>query len=331
MTNKKLVEIAEKQGFPLVSILNLEELPNDTNNIPPLLHIRGTLLAEAREAGGKAVMTAVLPTYPSSDIDDRATGEPQGLLAPFAAGNYYKKAADIMKLIVREIRNRTDYQKRDFRIFVNSRYPEKYIAAKSGIGFTGKNSLIITREFGSLIILSGLILPFLPEGVLLSRHSSGNCGSCTNCLSACPVDAILPGGKLDTERCLQALSTREMKPEFFKSWGTRLYGCQSCQDSCPYNSKLPEKRVETLSNPGSSVSLKLILEAGDGVKELFNHTVLEQKWIEGRFILRNALVAAGNHSSGKCLEKQIISYLKQKDPLLREAAEWALSEIEQRS
>ncbi len=331
MTKKEIVKIAEEKGFPIVSILNLEALLNGRNNIPTPLHIRDSLLAEAKKIGGMAVMTAVLPTPLPPDSDASSAGEPHGLLAPFAAGNYYKKAADNMKKIVREIGARTGYPKRDFRIFVNSRYPEKFIAVKSGIGFTGKNSLIITREFGSLLILCGLILPFLPEGLLSPQYSTGNCGSCTNCISACPVNAILPGGKIDTERCLQALSTRVMKPEFFKSWGTRLYGCQSCQNSCPYNLRTPVKTTESLSNPGSSVSLKLILEAGDRVKELFKHTVLDQKWIEGRFILRNALIAAGNHSSGKCLEKQILSYLKHEDPLLREAAEWAIPEIKERS
>lgn len=283
--------------------------------------------------GARAVLMAALGIPGAEGETDLSSPEdPQGLVAPFAQKNYYAHAGDLLKVLAAELGERYGFARKAFRVFVNSRFPEKPLAILAGLGVQGKNTLVLTPRRGSRQILAGVFLPFEPEGLPADGggHFRGDpCGGCDLCLRACPGGALLEDRRLDRSRCLQAMSTGPMPREFRRAWGTRIYGCGLCQNVCPLNppardaGEIPAIRRGTL---GPSLSLKTLLDARDGVKDLLKGTVLDRNWVEGGHILRNALVAAGNHPRGPALRREVEGYLEHPDGDLREAAEWALEQ-----
>jgi len=128
-----------------------------------------------------------------------------------------------------------------YRVFTDSApVAEKSWAALSGLGWIGKNSLLITKKHGSFVFICEIIC-----NLKLSTNdteSANFCGNCTKCIEACPTQAIYEAGKIDAGRCI-AYHTIEYKdeiPDSFKPFLNRnIYGCDMCQDVCPYNQKLP--------------------------------------------------------------------------------------------
>ncbi len=280
-----------------------------------------------RKEGVQAAVLASLP-YPAGGIHDRSTPEdPQALLAPFARANYYQEAVRRLKRIAGVLREEGGFQKKDFRLFVNSRLPEKPLALEGGLGFQGKNSLIITADRGSLIVLAGMALPFLPADASKRRESAGSCGTCRRCVDACPTGAIRPEGGLIRERCLQEMATGEMPETAWETWGTRLYGCQICQDVCPRNQKPPGAAVSAPGFLGPSVSLREILKRGTNLKLLFTGSVLDRTWITPEHLLRNSLIAAGNHPYGKAVRQEISLWCDHPEPMISRAARWSLNRL----
>lgn len=108
------------------------------------------------------------------------------------------------------------------------------VAERAGIGFTGKNTLLITEEFGSFVYLGEILIsiPFKPDKPL-----ELDCGSCRKCIEVCPTGAIVEDGKLNAQQCLafQTQTKHFLKDEFKNVLGTRVYGCDTCQAVCPYN------------------------------------------------------------------------------------------------
>lgn len=114
---------------------------------------------------------------------------------------------------------------------------DRAVAERAGIGFSGKNTAMITPEFGSYVYLGELItnLPFIPDTPL-----EDGCGSCTKCLDACPTGALVQDGQLNAQRCLAFLTqTKDFMPDEFRpKIGNFIYGFDTCQVVCPYNKKI---------------------------------------------------------------------------------------------
>lgn len=266
------------------------------------------------------IVSLAYSTAPPKDLSSPM--DPHARIAPFARRNHYQEVLKRLQKIVNKICEETEFLKRDFRIFVNSSIAEKELALRAGLGFQGKNSLIITKEAGSQVVLGGLALPFTPEGLTTDSPSSLSCGTCSLCIDACP-SAALCNGKLDKTRCLQALSTRPFPAELWELWENRLYGCQICQDVCPHN-KLIEENTSERGILGTSMSMRPLLQSGEKIKELFRGTVLSPGWITAENLLRNTIIAAGNHSEGYLLRNEIEKYTNHPDQEIAEAAIWTL-------
>jgi epoxyqueuosine reductase len=114
---------------------------------------------------------------------------------------------------------------------------DRAVAERAGIGWSGKNTAIITPEFGSWVYLGEMLtsIPFEPDQPLTET-----CGSCTKCIDACPTGALVQGGQLDSQKCIAYLTqVKDFVPEQYREKiGNRLYGCDTCQTVCPVNRKL---------------------------------------------------------------------------------------------
>ena len=228
-----------------------------------------------------------------------------GVLAPFARSNYYGEAVARLKRIVSVLRRETGLSKGDFRIFCNSRFAEKQMAWLCGLGVLGRNSLLITPEYGSLGIIAGIFLPFEPDGdAPLESSPYEGCGSCRLCLSACPGGAVKGEGGIVRSRCYQYLSTEPvvLPPEITSRWNI-LYGCQICQDVCPKNRGRLAGVTTERGFLGEDPDLKYILQASDDdLKAYLKGSVLAQSWIDPVLIRRNALIClwqrAGQEEKG---------------------------------
>ena len=327
MKSEKLIEMILQEGFSVPRILDLAY---------------SSAGRELKDHGFSAAAMAALP-YPAGGVPDLSTsGSPHVRIAPFARANYYQEAVNRLKRVVRRLGERTGRPKREFRIFVNSPLPEKSLALEAGIGFQGRNSLIITGETGSLTVLAGLALPFLPEeaasenrddlGTAAETAPPGSgCGSCRACVDACPAGAITFPGGVDTSRCLQALSTRPFPEEFWPLWENRLYGCQICQEVCPKNRNIPVPAPLSAGEKGRlgpSLDMRTLLSKGERLKEDMKGSVLAQKWITPEHLLRNTLIAAGNHPDGKAVAEEVKHHINHPDPAVAAAAAWAAGRLD---
>src|SRR5919108_6342491 len=217
-----------------------------------------------------------------------------------------------------------------YRVFVDAnQHVDREAAARSGVGFYGKNTLLITRRHGSWVVLGVLVTdvevePTPPLGI--------DCGSCTLCIEACPTNALDEPGTLDATRCLSywTQSSKPIPPDYRAELGDRVYGCDICQDVCPWNRGVERRRAsEPLpADAEPTVSLVEWLEAEDEeLRRRYDRLFVPRN--NPRYLRRNALVALGN--AGTREHRPVLAaYAASDDELLREHAEWALDRLEER-
>jgi len=230
------------------------------------------------------------------------------VIAPFARHNYYKELVRRLKKTAAELRKRYNGEKSDYRIFCNSKHiDEKMTAAQSGLGFYGRNGLIIVPPYGSLVVLAVLTLGALPGGLFArgaykekKKNEFPLCSGCDPenppCKKACPTGSLDGKGGLLLERCIQwyASGNGAAIPEDVKAnWGRTLYGCTKCQDACPHNQKkITGIRTELGKLPAAINAEKLIHSSDEEIKALFKGSALGLSWLNPETIRRSASLAA---------------------------------------
>lgn len=205
---------------------------------------------------------------------------------------------------------------------------DRAVAERAGIGWSGKNCSIITPEFGSYVYLGEMLtnLPFEPDEPIENR-----CGECTKCIEACPTGALVQGGQINAKSCIAFLTqTKDFIPiEYRDKIGNRIYGCDSCQTSCPenkgrdfhYHSELeanPEQ-VKPLLKPILSISNREF-------REKFGS--LAGSWRGKKPIQRNAIIALAHFKDQSAVDDLEKVLLKDERPVMRGTAAWALGKIE---
>ncbi len=217
------------------------------------------------------------------------------------------------------------------RAFVDSApVLERALAEKAGLGWIGKNTMLINSQAGSWFFL-GEIYTDLPLPVDPPQQTA-HCGSCTACLSACPTGAIVAPNQVDARRCISYLTIelRDSIPEEFRPlMGNRIYGCDDCQICCPWN-KFADFTGEKDFKPRHD------LQAAELV-DLFNWT--EEEFLrrtEGSAIrrigydcwLRNIAVALGNSNGGEAITSVLAQRRELVSPMVQEHIDWALGQLE---
>ncbi|WLV25471.1 tRNA epoxyqueuosine(34) reductase QueG [Aciduricibacillus chroicocephali] len=204
---------------------------------------------------------------------------------------------------------------------------DKAVAERAGIGFGGKNTLLITPEFGSYVYLGELItnIPFTPDEPL-----EDSCGDCTICIDVCPTGAIVQGGQLDSKRCIAFLTqVKDFVPEEFRDKiGNRLYGCDTCQAVCPRNRHVDFHLHADLEPEPEIVKpqLKPILKMSNRqFKETYGH--MAGSWRGKKPIQRNAIIALGVYKDNTAIDELIEILVNDPRPVMRGTAAWSLGKI----
>jgi epoxyqueuosine reductase len=214
-----------------------------------------------------------------------------------------------------------------FRVFVDANeHVDREAAVRAGVAFYGKNTMAITRQHGSWVVLGTLVTDVEIEP---TPRLELDCGSCRLCIDACPTGALDKAGTLDATRCLSywTQAPEPIPAEYRGELGDMVYGCDICQDVCPWNRGIEKRRKDAPESEGSTptVSLREWLERdGDELVRELDRLYVPRN--DPRWLRRNALVAAGN--SGEAgLVPAIERFVGSDDPVLADAAEWALARL----
>jgi epoxyqueuosine reductase len=268
--------------------------------------------------GARTVISAALCYY--GPETERGLGE--GRLPRYTWFHAYAELRDKLDALGRRLGG-------EYRVLVDENdHVDREAAARSGVGFYGKNTMLITRRHGSWVVLGTLVTE---ADVETTPRLALDCGSCTLCIEACPTGALDDPGTLDSTRCLSYWSQAPdaIPEEYREELGAQVYGCDICQDVCPWNRGVEKRRAGDHLPDGAEPHVSLVewLEATDDeLRTRYERLYFPRK--DPRYLRRNALVALGNSGDPE-LRPVAEAYASGDDSLLREHAEWALSQLDE--
>jgi epoxyqueuosine reductase len=217
------------------------------------------------------------------------------------------------------------------RVLVDAnQHVDREAAARSGVGFYGKNTLLITRRHGSWVVLGTLVTDVELEP---TPPLDLDCGECRLCIDACPTGALDEPGTLDSTRCLSYWTQAPGPPpaEYRAGLGAQVYGCDICQDVCPWNQK-SLRTAPPVEDPELAARVALVNPALDWLAAMtpedfaqwFYGSPIKRAKYEG--LRRNLAIAMGNSGRAACLPR-LEEWSRDDDPVLRETAAWAIGQI----
>jgi epoxyqueuosine reductase len=266
--------------------------------------------------GARTVVSAALCYY--APAPPARAGE--GRLARYTWSDRYAELREKLDELGRRLGG-------DYRVLVDeNEHVDREAAARAGVGFYGKNTLLITKRHGSWVVLGTLVTGAELEATLPLEL---DCGSCTLCIEACPTGALDEPGTLDSTKCLSywTQAPEPIPEEYRAEIENVVYGCDICQDVCPWNRGI-EKRRAGASPPSDAeptVSLVEWLEAeGEELVRRYDRLYVPKN--DPRYLKRNALVALGN-SGGPEHRAAVEPFVEHPDPMLRDHAEWSLRRL----
>jgi epoxyqueuosine reductase len=265
--------------------------------------------------------------YRTAEPGPIATG--QGRVARYAWGN-----ADYHDLIRDRLHDLADYLRERVPtaatrgVVDTAPLLERDFAQLAGLGWVGKNTLLLSREAGSYFFLAALLTDV--ELAYDAPHESDHCGTCTACLDACPTDAFPQAGVLDASRCVSYLTIElrdHIPAELRPGVGDWLFGCDVCQEVCPWNRFAPVSEIAELQpldsmNPVDLAELFSLTD--DDFRCRFRKTPLWRPHRDG--LLRNAAIVLGNQRQISALPALSLG-LNDAAPLVRAASAWAIGRV----
>ncbi len=204
---------------------------------------------------------------------------------------------------------------------------EREFAQLAGLGWIGKNTMLINRKLGSWLFLAALLTTEELEPD--EPTETDRCGTCRACLDACPTEALIDAYQCDARRCISYLTIelRESIPAELRSpIGDRLFGCDACQEVCPWNRQTPvanEPGFQPAPELNPVDPLALFALDDEQFRKRFRHTPLWRG--RRRAILRNAAIVLGNDPTAEALPV-LAGGLEDSEPLVRAACAWALGQ-----
>ena len=274
---------------------------------------------EALLDGARTVVSAALCYY----ADAPRPGPGEGRLARYTWSDRYAELREKLDALGRRLGG-------PYRVLVDeSDHVDREAAVRAGVAFYGKSTLAITRRHGSWVVLGTLVTDVEIEA---AQPLEAGCGSCTLCIDACPTDALAEAGTLDSTRCLSywTQAPASAPPVYRERLGALVYGCDVCQDVCPWNRGIEKRRAGEAPPEGAEPNVSLVewLEA-EGAELVERYDRLYVPRNDPRWLRRNALVAAGN-VGGAAERAAVETYADGEDELLAEHARWALERMAER-
>jgi epoxyqueuosine reductase len=260
--------------------------------------------------GARSVVSAALCYwYPEQPLEP---GE--GRLARYTWSDGYEELRAKLDALGRAIGG-------TYRVLVDAnQHVDREAAARSGVGFYGKNTMVITRKHGSWVVLGTLVSDRELES---TPPLETDCGDCRLCIDACPTGALDEPGTLDATKCLSywTQAPTAIPEEYRSALGAQVYGCDICQDVCPWNRGVERRRGANEASATGHVDLVTWLES-DTLVDDYERLYVPRNDV--RFLRRNALVALGNVGGPEHI------------PLLEarsddEHARWALERVRERA
>ena len=205
---------------------------------------------------------------------------------------------------------------------------EREFAQLAGLGWIGKNTLLLNRQLGSWFFLAALLTD--QELDYDTPQETDHCGTCRACLDACPTTAFVEPYVLDATRCISYLTIEQRGPiatELRAGIGDWVFGCDVCQEVCPWNRRVPVTTEPAFVPDPSQDPLalaELFFLSDTDFRTRFRHTPLWRA--KRRGLLRNAATVLGNQRAGEATTA-LLHGLRDDEPLVREASAWALSRI----
>ncbi|HEY4307210.1 MAG TPA: tRNA epoxyqueuosine(34) reductase QueG [Gemmatimonadaceae bacterium] len=261
--------------------------------------------------------------------------EPSGPVARYARGeDYHDVMVDRLNALHRWIEAQVGTAVNGKAYVDTGPILERDLARRAGLGWFGKNTTLINPRAGSFFFLGTLLLDLELQSD--ASFSTDHCGSCTRCLDACPTDALTAPHVLDSTRCISYL-TIELKgdiPERMRSGiGDLLYGCDICQDVCPWNAKfsLPLREDAFRARPiladktPRALARDLLTMSPDVFRAEFQGSAMKRAKLRG--LKRNAAVVLGNIGNADDADV-LCAALDDPEPIVQSAAAWALHRIE---
>jgi epoxyqueuosine reductase len=274
----------------------------------------------------RSVLVLGLNYGPGHDPLDILARRKLGAISVYAQGeDYHDVVKKKLKAVAGFIFEKT---RAEVKVFVDTApVMEKPLAQKAGLGWQGKHTNLVSREFGSWLFLGSIFtsLELAPDEAEIDH-----CGSCRACLDICPTAAFPAPYKLDARRCISYLTIENKGPiprEFRNAMGNRIYGCDDCLAACPWN-KFAQGAREMRLQPRAELTAPSLAELSrlddPGFRALFRKSPVKR--IGRDRFLRNVLIAIGN-SGEPALAADAERLLKDPSALVRGAAVWALQQL----
>ena len=280
--------------------------------------------------GAKSAIALGMSYAPAEDPMALADRPDLGRISVYAqGGDYHKTVKKGLKALARFI---VDKAPSELKVFVDTApVLEKPLAQAAGIGWQGKHTNLVSREHGSWLFLGVILTSLELEPDEPSDHGR-HCGTCTRCLEACPTQAFLGPHRIDARRCISYLTIEHDGPipaEFRTAIGNRIYGCDDCLAVCPWNRFADAAAANRAFVPRAELAaprLADLLALDDAAfREMFAGSPIKR--IGRNRMIRNCLIAAANSGDSELLER-VRPHLDDPDPVIAEAAEWALGELQ---
>lgn len=334
-----MIEDAERQGFGIVRVAAPDSTPKAAERLDAFLAAErhGSMGWMESTAARRAAPVAMWPEVrsvvmlglnygPDDDPLSVLARTDRGAISVFARNRDYH---DVIKGRLKQIAARfAAHSGADVKVFVDTApLMEKPLAEAAGIGWQGKHTNVVSREFGSWLFLGAILTDLeLPRDEAAADH----CGSCSACIDVCPTDAFPAPYQLDARRCISYLTIEHDGPiphEFRAAIGNRIFGCDDCLAVCPWNRFAREGRESKLAarDDFKAPRLAALVQLDESAfRRYFTGSPIKRAGRD-RFI-RNVLIAIGN-SADRSLLDAAERLLGDQSAQVRGAAVWAIGEL----
>ncbi|MBF0706949.1 tRNA epoxyqueuosine(34) reductase QueG [Alkalihalobacillus hwajinpoensis] len=278
---------------------------------------------------GATTIISIAIAYPSrmKDSPRSKKGERRGLFCRASWGiDYHHLLREKLSLLDAYIKSKVP-EARTSSMVDTGELSDRAVAERAGIGFSGKNTMTITEEFGSWVYLGEMITDLNLEP---DEPVEEGCGDCNICVDACPTGALIEGGQLNANKCIAFLTqTKGFLPDEYRTkLGNRLYGCDTCQLVCPKNKGKDFHHHPELEPDPEMVKPKLIpllTMSNREFKTQFGQAA--GSWRGKKPIQRNAILALAHYKDETAIDTLVEVMEKDPRPVIRGTSAWALGKI----